>query len=242
MSASTVEDQANRNPPPAVLAQAETQQVHRCSRAWPAGAEPLLCVRCSRRGEVEGDVFDFLLTLCDFQAFKELMLSYKQASPFRSCPGLSPLLNHTSLRSCCLEDRMFTGMILALWVSLCSTRMFRRHLGRLPNAYGCSSSVSAATSQADSALPPRGFFDQRGEPWPVWLAAPGCADIRCASWPVQAAAGRLPELSILVHPMPLLTDEDEQGEPRPDLDTQLRKWPPPHSECMPRLASLLLLV
>jgi hypothetical protein len=40
---------------------------------------------------------------------------------------------------------------------------------------------------------------------------------------VQAAAGRLPELSILVHPMPLLTDEDEQGEPRPDLDTQLRK-------------------
>jgi hypothetical protein len=161
VSASTVEDQANTNPPPAVLAQAETPQVHRCSRAWPASAEPLLCVRCSRRGEVEGDVFDFLLTLCDFQAFKELMLSYKQASPTRpgrSCPCLSPLMNHMSLRSCGLEGRMFTGMILALWGSLWSTRMFRRHLGRLPSAYGGSaSSVSAATSRAGAtptALPP----------------------------------------------------------------------------------------
>lgn len=25
-------------------------------------------------------MFDFLMTLCDFQAFKDLMLSYKQAS------------------------------------------------------------------------------------------------------------------------------------------------------------------
>jgi hypothetical protein len=73
------------------------------------------------------------------------------------------------------------------------------------------------------------------------VAGSGCADIGCASRSVQAAAGRLPDLSILVHPMPLLTDEDEQGEPRPDLDTQLRKWPPPPSECRPMLGSLLLL-
>ncbi|GAQ84385.1 hypothetical protein KFL_001870070 [Klebsormidium nitens] len=32
----------------------------------------------SEHGEAEGDVFDFLMTLCDFQAFKDLMLSYKQ--------------------------------------------------------------------------------------------------------------------------------------------------------------------